>query len=286
VSPLPPLLVLSHLQATQLLAARDALQRSATVSPDLGLTQAEVTLYPDRVAFGEERNFTWAEVEEIAAAPNTCFAVCAGGLHPIQAFSVVTQRFCSLMATKAAPTLLIAGFPMHRIKDADPCQDTLSKIRAIAPVVGRVLDTATGLGYTAIEASRTAAHVVTIELDPAVLEVARLNPWSQELFGNAKITQLVGDSAELVETLPGGTFSRIIHDPPTFSLAGQLYSGAFYRQLVRLLTQNGRVFHYLGDPSSALGQRVTKGALGRLREAGFARVRPSPQAFGVVAYKS
>ena len=128
--------------------------------------------------------------------------------------------------------------------------------------------------------------MVTIELDPAVLEVARLNPWSQALFGNAKITQLMGDSAELAEALPGGTFSRIIHDPPTFSLAGQLYSGAFYHQLFRLLTQNGRMFHYLGDPGRALGQRVTKGVLLRLREAGFARVRPSPQAFGVVAYKS
>jgi len=286
VCPLPPLLVLSHFQAAQLLAARDARQQSATVSPDLGVTQMEVTLYPDRVAFVGKRDLAWAEVEEIAAAPNTCFAVCAGGLHPIQAFSVVTQRFCSLMPTRSAPALLLAGFPMHRIKDTDPYHDTLSKIRAVAPVVGRVLDTATGLGYTAIEASRTAAHVVTIELDPAVLEVARLNPWSQELFGNAKITQLVGDSAELGETLPGGTFSRIIHDPPTFSLAGQLYSGAFYRQLFRLLTQNGRMFHYLGDPGRALGQRVTKGVLPRLREAGFARVRPSPQAFGVVAYKS
>ena len=284
--PLSPLLVLSHFQAAQLLAARDARQQSATVSPDLGVTQMEVTLYPDRVAFVGERDLAWAEVEEIAAAPNTCFAVCAGGLHPIQAFSVVTQRFCSLMPTRSAPALLLAGFPMHRIKDTDPYHATLSKIRAVAPVVGRVLDTATGLGYTAIEASRTAAHVVTIELDPAVLEVARPNPWSQALFGNAKITQLMGDSAELAEGLPGGTFSRIIHDPPTFSLAGQLYSGAFYRQLFRLLTQNGRMFHYLGDPGRALGQRVTKGVLPRLREAGFARVRPSPQAFGVVAYKS
>ena len=38
-----------------------------------------------------------------------------------------------------------------------------------------MLDVCTGLGYTAIAAARTAEHVVTIELDPTVLEVARRN---------------------------------------------------------------------------------------------------------------
>jgi hypothetical protein len=80
-------------------------------------------------------------------------------------------------------------------------------------------------------------------------------------------------------------FSRIIHDPPTVSLAGELYSGAFYRQLFRVLSQGGRLFHYMGDLDSNLGGRVAKGAIRRLRDAGFARVRPYPRAFGVVAYK-
>ena len=70
--------------------------------------------------------------------------------------------------------MLIAGFVMHRIKDIDPMQDTLRKIATISPIVGRVLDTATGLGYTAIEAAKSADEVVTIELDPGVQEIARL----------------------------------------------------------------------------------------------------------------
>jgi hypothetical protein len=82
-----------------------------------------------------------------------------------------------------------------------------------------------------------------------------------------------------------GAFSRIIHDPPTFSLAGELYSGAFYRELFRVLAKDGRLFHYLGDPNSRTGARVAKGAVRRLQEAGFARVRPCPEAFAVVAYK-
>jgi predicted methyltransferase len=280
-----PLLVLSHVQARQLLDAKHGQQSVIPISLDLGLTQTEATLSPTHVTFFNARQLSWSEIEEIAANKNACFAVQPDGLERIQRFSTETNRFCSLMPTDLAPTLLIAGFPMHRIKDTDPYHDTLSKIKAIKPVVGQVLDTTTGLGYTAIEASRTAEHVITIELDPAVLEIARLNPWSQRLFDNSKITQLVGDSCEVIEELSDRAFSRIIHDPPTFSLAGELYSGAFYQQLFRVLTRGGQLFHYVGDLNSSLGQRVAKGTVQRLRDSGFEKVRPYPPAFGLIAYK-
>ncbi|MCK4315072.1 MAG: methyltransferase domain-containing protein, partial [Anaerolineae bacterium] len=152
--------------------------------------------------------------------------------------------------------------------------------------VGRVLDTATGLGYTAIEAAKTADHVLTIELAPAALEVARSNPWSQKLFEDPKITQLLGDSFEAIHEFEEETFSRIIHDPPAFSLAGDLYSGEFYRQLFRVLRPRGRLFHYIGDLNSKSGRTVVRGVMRRLREAGFSRVVRRPEAFGLVAYRS
>jgi len=104
-----------------------------------------------------------------------------------------------------------------------------------------VLDTATGLGYTAIEAARTAEHVITIELDPAALEMARANPWSQALFTAPNIKQRIGDAFDVVETLKDETFHRIIHDPPAFSLAGHLYSTDFYRELYRVLRPGRRL---------------------------------------------
>jgi len=180
---------------------------------------------------------------------------------------------------------LLAGFPMHRIKNTDPYKDTQSKIKAAAPIVGRVLDTATGLGYTAIAASKNADEVITVELDPAVIEVAQLNPWSRNLFNNPKIARLIGDSAEVVEEFHDGSFSRIIHDPPTVSLAGNLYSTAFYRQLYRVLRRGGRLFHYVGDPNSDLGKRVSRGIMQRLKEVGFHQVKHYPPAFGLIAYK-
>jgi hypothetical protein len=174
---------------------------------------------------------------------------------------------------------------MHRIKATDPHADTLEKIRAVRPVVGQVLDTATGLGYTAIQAAKTAAHVTTIELDPAALQVCRCNPWSQALFDDPKITQMIGDSFEVVLELEDATFTRIIHDPPAFALAGDLYSGEFYRELHRLLRNNGRLFHYVGDPASKSGHSITVGVVRRLEQAGFREIRRAPRAFGVTALK-
>jgi uncharacterized protein len=182
--------------------------------------------------------------------------------------------------------MLVSGIPMHRISGIEPHADTLRKIKTIAPLGGVVLDTATGLGYTAIEAAKTAERVVTIELDPAGLEIARQNPWSRDLFGNPRIEQIVGDTYDVVEQFPDGTFTRILHDPPAMALAGDLYSGAFYRELHRILTRSGRVFHYIGDPESASGRNITRGVVRRLQESGFARIVRRPEAFGVVAYKT
>lgn len=282
---MPGPIVLSHFQAKALLRARGAGQRTATISPDLGLTTAEAALEPDRVRFPGGEWLAWESVEEISAHETSCFAVEGGAAQKVQHFSERLQRFYSLMPTGGAPTILIAGFPMHRIKGTDPHRDTLAKIRAIAPLRGQVLDTATGLGYTAIEAARTADRVVTVELDPATLEIARLNPWSRALFDDAKIQSLIGDACDLIQTFADEAFTRIVHDPPTIRLAGELYSGEFYRQLFRVLRRGGRVFHYIGDLDSKSGAGVARGVVRRLKEAGFERVARRPEAFGVVADK-
>jgi predicted methyltransferase len=101
------------------------------------------------------------------------------------------------------------------------------------------------------------------------LQVCLCNPWSQELFDNPKITQRIGDSFDVVAELKSGSYSRIIHDPPVFALAGELYSGEFYRQLHRLLRNNGKLFHYIGDPESKSGRSMTAGVIKRLQQAGF-----------------
>ena len=278
-------IVLSHFQTQPLLQAREASENCVEVSPNLGLTTAEIAIEPPGVFFPNGSSLHWEAIEEITASENNCFVIEDGEPSKIQLFSELTNRFYSLMPTPAAPTMLVSGIPMHRIKGTDPHRDTLEKIRTLKPIVGPVLDTATGLGYTAIEASRTADHVITIELDPATLRVARLNPWSRLLFGNPKITQRIGDSYDVVEGFDDESFARIIHDPPAFSRAGHLYSGGFYLELHRVLRRGGRLFHYVGNPDSKSGGRITKGVVRRLQEAGFSRISRSPRAFGVLAYK-
>jgi predicted methyltransferase len=280
----PP--VLSHVQVEPLLRARQEGELSAVTSLDLGLTTAEVSLEPERVVLPDGQWLAWERLEEIRHSESVCFVVEENGAEKIQRFSEYLNRFYSLMPTERAPTLLVSGIPMHRIKGTDPHRDTLSKIRTIAPIKGRVLDTCTGLGYTAIEAAPTAEQVVTIELDPTVLEVARLNPWSQPLFAHPHIEQLVGDSFEEVQAFADRSFARILHDPPMFSLAGELYSGEVYRHLFRVLRGKGRLYHYIGDLSSRSGRNVVRGVVRRLQEAGFSRVVRRPEAFGVVAYKN
>jgi uncharacterized protein len=257
---------------------------TASISLDLGLTTTEVTLTPDRLIL-PDAVVAWLEIEEIARHDTACFVVEDNQVRQIRGFSELTGRAYGLMPTESAPTMLISGLPMHRIKNTNPYQDTLAKIKAIAPIHGRVLDTCTGLGYTAIEAAKTAEQVITIELDPTAQEMAHYNPWSRTLFDNPKITQIIGDTFDEIQNFEDGAFSCIIHDPPMLSLAGDLYSGDFYAECRRVLRHSGRLFHYIGDPESTSGARTTRGVVRRLREAGFTRVVPKSQAFGLVAFK-
>ncbi|MHB8645482.1 MAG: class I SAM-dependent methyltransferase [Thermomicrobiales bacterium] len=279
------MVILSHIQARPLIAARDAGQPSATVSLDLGVTTVAVQLGADAVLFPNRQCLSWHAIAMIAREKSSCFVVRDNAAEKVSLFSDTLNRAYSLLPTARAPTILNAGFTMHRIVGTDPYRDTIEKIRSIAPIHGRVLDTVTGLGYTAIEAAKYADHVLTIEIDPTVLAIARLNPWSRSLFTNPKITRVVGDTFAEIGTLDDRQFARIIHDPPSVSLAGELYSGEYYRQLHRVLQRGGRLFHYIGNLESGHGGKVAPGVMRRLQAAGFTRVIRCPKAFGLVAYK-
>lgn len=255
------------------------------VSADLNRTTQACRLDREGLHLSNDLLLTWAQIEKISQSENNCFVLIDGEVEKVVAFSEVTNRYYSLYPTQSAPTMLVAGFPMHRIKNTNPHQDTLEKIKAVKPIVGNCLDTCTGLGYTAIQMGLSAEKVTTIELDPAAQEICRANPWSRNLFDNPKIDQLIGDCYDLIPTFGDGEFGRIIHDPPTFSLGGHLYSRDFYAELHRILSRGGKLFHYIGDPESRSGRSTTRGVIERLHAAGFKRVTRQPRAFGVLARK-
>lgn len=277
------MITLSHFQLTDINPPTQA--KSISISIDLSRTQVTATLSPEGITFENGIKISWTEIARIRIDQNACFSITPNGIRKIRYFSELSNRYYSLMPTSGAPTMLISGIPMHRIKDTNPWQDTLEKVKAFGGIHGTLLDTNTGLGYTAIAAAQAADWVMTIEIEPVVLNLCRQNPWSQELFDNPNISPILGDSFEVVASLPNHAFENILHDPPTFSLAGDLYSLGFYTQLFRVLTPDGKLFHYIGNPNSKTGATVTRGVVQRLQKAGFKRILPHPEAFGLLAVK-
>ena len=107
--------VVSAVQARPLLAARRSGQDVATTSLDLGLTTLDLALTTAGVALPDGTTLTWERVERIHAAPKDalaapCFRLEQGIPHRLHTFSETTQRPLSLVATRGAPTLLLAGF--------------------------------------------------------------------------------------------------------------------------------------------------------------------------------
>jgi len=205
----------------------------------------------------------------------------------VKFFDEKTKKFYRLLPTSTWPTLEISGIHMHRIKEIDPKTDSEIKIKALGKIYGRVLDICTGLGYTAILAARrkSVKKVVTIEKDENVIKIAIQNEFSKELFENPKIELIIGDAFEVIRDFEDESFNFIIHDPPRFSLAPELYSQEFYFQVFRVLKKKGRMFHYTGEPGKFSGKNFVKGIVKRLLLAGFRKVVRVKEAKGVVAFK-
>jgi predicted methyltransferase len=198
-----------------------------------------------------------------------------------------------LRMMKGKPILEIDGLRMHLIKEFDDVLD-YSKlvVRGLGVKEGdSVLDTCMGLGYTAIEAYKKAGglgkagKVVTVELSPAVIAMAKWNPWSRELFDGG--IEVVGEKScyDYVQGAKDGQFDRIIHDPPRFSKAGELYSRKFYTELFRICKKGGKLFHYVGS----LGEKrrdIMGEAAKRLEECGWKVVKKDKRLQGIFAVRA
>ena len=69
---------------------------------------------------------------------------------------------------------------------------------------------------------------------------------------------------------PSDSVDAILHDPPRFGIAGELYSQVFYDQLARVIKRKGKLFHYTGTPNKLTsGRDVPNEVATRLRRAGF-----------------
>lgn len=192
-----------------------------------------------------------------------------------QAVSRYRESLIKLVPTEwGPPTFEIDGIKMLPTAKVSPWEDARHKVGLVQPRGKVVLDTCGGLGYFAawcLEGG--ASRVLSWEKNPDVIWLRGLNPWSPEGSGasGAGLELTGGDISEAIATLPGESVDAILHDPPRFGIAGELYSRAFYDQLARVLRRRGRLFHYTGAPNRLTsGRDVPAEVARRLRAAGFA----------------
>ena len=169
------------------------------------------------------------------------------------------------------PTFEIDGIKMLPTAKISPYADAERKVALIQPRGKTILDTCGGLGYFAAWCLQGGAtEVLSYEKNPDVIWLRSLNPWSPQTDSGA-LTLTRADVTERIAALPAGSDDAILHDPPRFGIAGELYSQVFYDQLARVLKRKGRLFHYTGTPNKLTsGRDVPNEVAKRLRHAGFA----------------
>lgn len=299
---------ISYHEAKDLLSLRPADVETLATSPihmvasiDLSLSTQPIILTDEGLCTSSKDKLlaTWAELEQIVEKKQGCYSLYDDGSKPyyistISKSSGIPASLCPPLQRSGAPTMVLGGFTMHRIagEDMNPTVDTAAKLSCFRFFPGAsVLDTCMGLGYTALGAARKVGpngRVVTIEYDEASVEMAAHNPWSKGLFdGTLPVEVLQGDSCELVRSFPDNSFNFICHDPPARALTRtDVYGLQFYSELRRVLTKDGMLFHYIGNPDSKESGRLYRGITQRLQEAGFGNVQKAAKAFGLVASSS
>jgi predicted methyltransferase len=178
-----------------------------------------------------------------------------------------------------APTFEIDGIKMLPTSKESPFEDARRKVALIEPHGKVVLDTCGGLGYFAaccLEAG--VARILSFEKNADVLWLRTLNPWSPDpdevdpdaAAGADRFQLTHADVSQAIAQIADASVDALLHDPPRFGIAGELYSQMFYDQLARVLRRGGRLFHYTGSPNKLTsGRDVPREVEKRLQKAGF-----------------
>ena len=252
-----------------LLVARRTGAGTVECTLDLGRSVATVAVGATEWRW-EQRSFPYLE----SCKERTIYHWTTAGFQAVARF---TTALIKLVPTPwGPPTFEIDGIKMLPTAKLSPFVDAERKVALIAPRGKRILDTCGGLGYFAAWCLRgRAAGVLSFEKNPDVIWLRSLNPWSPDSpwpqAAGGALDLRVGDICEHLPGMPDGGFDAILHDPPRFGIAGELYSQVFYDHLARVLRRGGRLFHYTGAPNKLTsGRDLAREVTTRLRRAGFA----------------
>ncbi|MBL4828577.1 MAG: RsmD family RNA methyltransferase [Aliivibrio sp.] len=274
---------LHSINAQQALEAIAKGQSRVRLSADLNLSEQDFSLRSQGLVLDEDNRLSIDELKRIVKKTQRIYLCRDGDIIPLEDR---TFGYYKLVPTAGAPLLEISGVKMHISKGTDPFVSASEMAQQAVRKGDKVLDCCSGLGYAAIAAHRLgASEVLSIELSREVMGLRAQNPWSNDL-GKEGIVQRQGSSFELIRTLPATSFDSVIHDPPRFSLAVELYSEEFYQEMFRVLRQDGRLFHYTGNPHVVKkGGSFVNGVIRRLKAVGFRHVKKVEHLMGVSAQK-
>lgn len=260
-----PLLTRSTVEA--LVATRDAGAAAWTGSLDLGRSSDTASLQADGWTWKGERYPYPGKIKD-----RTIYYWDGDEFSPVSRFS---GSLIKLVPTEwGAPTFEIDGIKMLPTSKESPFEDARRKVALIEPRGKAVLDTCGGLGYFAaccLEAG--VGRIVSFEKNADVLWLRTLNPWSPDPESPASGGRLQLTHADVSQAIAGiadASVDAVLHDPPRFGIAGELYAQAFYDQLARVIRRGGRMFHYTGSPNKLTSDRdVPREVAKRLEKAGF-----------------
>jgi hypothetical protein len=263
--------------AVALLAERDAGAATWTGSFDLGISQDTVSLGHDAWLWRDRRHAYPPPLKE-----RTIYYWDGDGFVPASRFS---GSLIKLVPTEwGAPTFEIDGIKMLPTSKESPFEDARRKVALVEPRGKVVLDTCGGLGYFAACCLQAgAARIDSFEKNADVLWLRTLNPWSpdpdehhpdehrsDEPANIGRLNLRHADVAQAIGAIADASVDAVLHDPPRFGIAGELYSQAFYDQLARVLRRAGKLFHYTGSPNKLTsGRDVPREVAKRLEKSGF-----------------
>lgn len=255
-----PLLTLQVHEALR--AAAKAGARTLECSLDLEKSKTTVEVAPEGWTWQDTR-YPWLAT----CKDRTIYYWDGETFQPAQRF---THALVKLIPTDwGPPTFEIDGIKMHPTEKVSPYADAERKVGLLQPGGKTILDTCGGLGYTAAACLKGGAkRILSFEKNADVIWLRGINPWSPNPGGALELTH--GDITEHIPRIPDGSVDAILHDPPRFGIAGELYSQQFYDHLARVLKKRGKLFHYTGSPNKlTTGRDVPNEVAKRLRRSGF-----------------
>ena len=260
----------------QLRSAALAHAASIECSLDLQRSSTAVRLTADRWGWGDTM-FPYLK----ACKDRTIYYWNGERFEPVARF--ISSLIKLVPTAWGPPSFEIDGIKMLPTAKVSPYADAEQKVKLIEPRGKRILDTCGGLGYFAAWCLQEQAEkVLSFEKNPDVLWLRTLNPWSP--VADPRLELLQDDITLRIAALRDGSFDAVLHDPPRFGIAGELYSQVFYDHLARVLRRGGALFHYTGTPNALTsGRDVPAEVAQRLRRAGF---RTRSHGDGVLAVRT